>query len=87
MLRFKKILIDKRGKQIATKGKGRIMHLGSFLSKKGKPVEIVDAPKNKDGSFDRSNWNKTTGEIKVVISSQDLHWLANFALRLPSKLS
>ena len=52
---------------MAPKGKGRILHLGAYLSKDGKPVEILDAPKEKDGSFSRSNWNTKTSQIKVSV--------------------
>ncbi len=47
------------------RGKGRILHLGAYLSKDGKPIEILSPRKDNDGSDSRANWNVTTGQIKV----------------------
>jgi hypothetical protein len=60
LLLFKKALIQAKGDSITPAGKGRIIHLGAYLSKDGKPVSTADAVKDDDGSESRANWNKTT---------------------------
>jgi protein-tyrosine-phosphatase len=78
LLRLKKALIEKNGKTAAPKGKGRILHLGSYLSKDGKTIEIVDAPKDKNGKDSRANWNKTVANIKMSIKlflKRELGWV------------
>ena len=51
LLLLKKALIEAQGEGIAPAGKGRIIHLGAYLSQAGKPVEIVDPPK-KEGRLE-----------------------------------
>lgn len=78
LLRLKKALIEKNGNAAAPKGKGRILHLGSYLSKDGKTVEILDAQKDKDGKDIRANWNKTVANIKLSIKpflKRELGWV------------
>jgi hypothetical protein len=65
ILMLKKALVQAKGESMAPNGKGRIIHLGGYLGKEG--MEIVDAPKDKDGNHTRANWNKTTSQIKVRI--------------------
>jgi len=64
-LLLRKALIQANGLGIAPAGKGRIIHLGAYLNKQNKPVEIVDAPEDKDGKPSRPNWNVTTSQILV----------------------
>lgn len=78
LLRLKKALIDKNGKGAAPKGKGRVLHLGGYLGRKGESREIVNASKNKDGTESRENWNKTTASIKMAIRwflRRELDWV------------
>ena len=64
---------------MAPRGQGRILHLGAYVGKN--PVEIVDAPKEDNGSQSRANWNSKTSQIKVskeqtlVVVLQLLTWL------------
>jgi protein-tyrosine-phosphatase len=77
LTRLKKVLVEKNGKDAAPKGKGRVLHLGAYLGAKGEIREIVDAPKNKDGTDSKENWNKTTAAIKLAIKSflkRELDW-------------
>jgi protein-tyrosine-phosphatase len=76
--RLKKALVEKNGQGAAPKGKGRVLHLGAYLGGNGKTVEIVDAPKNKDGTDSKENWNKTTAQIKLAIKmflKRELDWV------------
>lgn len=65
LLALQKALIAAHGAQIAPSGKGRIVHLGAYVSKDGNPISITDAKKGADGQHMREEWNKTTGTIKV----------------------
>ena len=68
LLSLREALVQANGPSIAPPGKGRMIHLGAYLDRKNKPVEIVDAPKGNDGKPSRANWNATTSQIKVCIS-------------------
>lgn len=66
MVRLRKLLANTNGKDIATeKRKGKIMHLGRYLTTDGARKEIV-APKN-DG--DREQWNAKVAQIKTCIKA------------------
>ena len=60
---FREVLVSSKGKEM--NGKARVLHLGAYLGKPSKTVEITDAAKEKDGLQSRANWNKTTSQIKV----------------------
>ncbi|KAK3684615.1 hypothetical protein LTR37_020115 [Vermiconidia calcicola] len=78
LLRFQQALIAANGPDMAPRGKGRILHLGAYLSNHGKPVEITDAPKAKDGTDSRANWNVKTSQIKLVVKvfmKNELAWV------------
>ena len=77
MIKLRKSLIEREGKEIAPKGKGRVLHLGHYLTLDGIPREIVDAPKNKDGSDSRENWNWKVSQLKTAIKGflkQEMQW-------------
>lgn len=65
LLALRRALIAAKGDAVAPKGKGRIVHLGAYISKDGSPVSIPDAKKGEDGQHVRGEWNKTTSQIKV----------------------
>lgn len=74
MVRLRKVLIEKEGKQAVTgSGKGRVLHLGSYLTKDGVPREIL-APK---GDTNRAEWNLAVGSIKSAMKRflvKELGW-------------
>ncbi|KAK1765199.1 hypothetical protein QBC33DRAFT_544892 [Phialemonium atrogriseum] len=77
MIRLRKALVAKEGKGITQKGKGRIVHLGRYLTLDGIPREIVDAPKDKDGRDSRENWNWKVSQVKIAIKGflkQEMRW-------------
>lgn len=65
LLALKKALIAAKGEEIAPQDKGRIVHLGAYISKDGNPISITDAKRGPDGEHVRAEWNKTTSQIKV----------------------
>ncbi|KAH8760458.1 hypothetical protein F5883DRAFT_140437 [Diaporthe sp. PMI_573] len=66
LIRLRKLLIDNNGREAATaKRKGKVMHLGRYLTSDGARKEIV-APKT-DG--DREQWNVKVGQIKIAIKA------------------
>jgi hypothetical protein len=78
LIRLKQALSVNGGASRVPKGKCRIIHLGSYLSKGGKPVEIFPARKNPDGTHSRENWNKTVSNIKMatkVFLKREMSWV------------
>lgn len=78
LTRLKKALIEKNGKDAAPRGKGRVLHLGGYLGKKGEVREIVNAVKNKDGTESKESWNKTNASIKMAVRwflRRELDWV------------
>ncbi|KAE9982353.1 hypothetical protein BLS_006196 [Venturia inaequalis] len=78
LTRLKKALIEKNGKDAAPKGKGRVLHLGGYLGKKGEVKEIVNAAKDKDGIESKESWNKTNASIKLAVRwflRRELDWV------------
>ncbi|KKY37888.1 hypothetical protein UCDDA912_g02105 [Diaporthe ampelina] len=64
LMRLRKLLISNNGKDTVTaRRKGKVMHLGRYLTTDGARREIV-APKN-DG--DRAQWNAKVAQIKTAI--------------------
>jgi len=79
MIALRKALIAKDGKAAAPKGKGRVIHLGRYLTMDGVPREIIDPPKNQDGSDIRANWNFKISQIKMAIKGflrEETRWTA-----------
>ncbi|KAJ9150795.1 hypothetical protein NKR23_g3345 [Pleurostoma richardsiae] len=78
MLQLRRALVAEEGKDIAPKGKGRLLHLGHYLTLDGIPREIVDAPKKPDGTDSRENWNfKVSSQIKIGLKGflrQEMGW-------------
>ncbi|KAK3324807.1 hypothetical protein B0T19DRAFT_239347 [Cercophora scortea] len=61
------------------RGKGRVLHLGAFISRSGSgvPWEIVGLPKNADGRESRDQWNLKVAEIKTAVKKfleQEMRW-------------
>lgn len=66
LIRLRKLLINTNGKDAVTaRRKGKVMHLGRYLTTDGARREIV-APKN-DG--DRDQWNAKVSQIKTSIKA------------------
>lgn len=66
LIRLRKLLISSNGKDAVTANrKGKVMHLGRYLTSDGARREIV-APKN-DG--DREQWNAKVAQIKTSIKA------------------
>ncbi|EON98835.1 hypothetical protein UCRPA7_5629 [Phaeoacremonium minimum UCRPA7] len=77
MVKLRKALTARDGKEAAPKGMGRVLHLGHYLTLDGIPREIVDAPKNKDGTESRDNWNWKVSQMKTAIKGflkQEMRW-------------
>ncbi|KAH6657972.1 hypothetical protein BKA67DRAFT_203401 [Truncatella angustata] len=82
MIRLRSAITAKDGKDAAPKGKGRVVHLGSYSSTDGSVKEIVDPPKNKDGTHSRDEWNKKVAELKIAIRGflhKEMEWNAEKA--------
>lgn len=74
MIKLKQALIKKQGPSVAPRGKGKLLQLGAYLSP---PGEILDAPKNKDGSNNRGNWDEKVAQMKTAIQaflSEEFQW-------------
>lgn len=66
LIRLRKLLISNNGRDdVMAKRKGKVMHLGRYLTSDGARREIV-APKN-DG--DREQWNAKVAQIKTSIKA------------------
>lgn len=66
LIRLRKLLVDSNGKEAGSaKRKGRVVHLGRYLTTDGARKEIV-APKNE---VDREQWNAKVGQIKIAIKA------------------
>lgn len=81
MLKLKTALIEKEGKDAVTaKGKGRVLHLGSYLTLDGIPREIDDPKtKGKDAKVSRDDWNWKVAQIKLAVKEflkQEMKWKA-----------
>lgn len=74
LIRLRKLLVNSHGKDTVTaRGKGRVMHLGRYLTPDGMRKEIV-SPKN-DG--DREQWNAKVAQIKTATKAflkRELDW-------------
>lgn len=78
LTRLKKAIVEKNGKDAAPKRKGRVLHLGGYLGKKGEVKEIVNAAKDKDGIESKESWNKTNASIKLAVRwflRRELDWI------------
>lgn len=63
LIRLRRLLIDKNGRDAATaRRKGKVIHLGRYLTADGGRKEIT-APKN---NGDREQWNAKVGQIKIA---------------------
>ena len=79
LLKVKSALIEKDGaKEVTARGKGRILHLGSYLTLDGIPREIEDPRKTcKEPKVSRADWNWKAAQIKVAIKEflkQEMQW-------------
>lgn len=76
LMRLRKALIAREGRHAVTRGgKGRIIHLGTYVSgaQKGRPREIC-AP---SGDGTREEWNARVGQIKTAVKGflkQEVGW-------------
>ncbi|KAI1871392.1 uncharacterized protein JN550_004386 [Neoarthrinium moseri] len=49
--------------------KGRVVHLGAYLTLDDSTLEIVDAPKNKEGVHTRPAWDKKVAQLKIALET------------------
>ncbi|KAI3390382.1 hypothetical protein diail_9877, partial [Diaporthe ilicicola] len=74
MVRLRKTLVNSQGKGTVTaKPRGRVMHLGRYLTPDGMRKEIV-TPKN---DVDREQWNAKVAQIKTAVKAflkKELDW-------------
>ncbi|KAJ3480927.1 hypothetical protein NLG97_g7948 [Lecanicillium saksenae] len=76
MIKLRNALVKQQGQAAAPPGKGKLLMLGAYLSP---PSEIPDAAKNKDGSNNRDNWDKTAAQLKTAIEgflTEEFQWMA-----------
>lgn len=80
LLKLRSALIEKEGKEATTaRGKGRVLHLGSYLTLDGIPREIGD-PNWKAGKrvkATRDDWNWKASQIKLALKAfliQEMKW-------------
>lgn len=77
MVKLRKALVLADGVDALVKGKGRVMHLGQYLSSNGDTKEIANAPKNDQGEPSRENWDKKVLDLKIAIKrflNAELSW-------------
>lgn len=79
MLKIKSTLAEKEGaEQVTARGKGRVVHLGSYLTLDGIPREIDDPRKTgKELRVTRADWNWKAAQIKLAIKEflkQEMQW-------------
>ncbi|KAF2429002.1 hypothetical protein EJ08DRAFT_591503 [Tothia fuscella] len=76
--KLKQALTEKGGVSLVPKGKCRVIQVGSYLAKNGKPVDIWPARKNADGTHSRETWNSTVSNLKIAIKAflkSELGWV------------
>jgi protein-tyrosine-phosphatase len=77
MVQLRRTLREKDGAQLTPKGKGRVLHLGSYIKQpSGGAKEIVDV-KWANGKQTREDWNAKVSEIKLALKAflkQELQW-------------
>jgi protein-tyrosine-phosphatase len=67
VIKLKEALVRAYGRSATARGKGRVLHLGGFLTLDGMPREITTPDKALDGTQSRDNWNWKTSQIKTAI--------------------
>jgi protein-tyrosine-phosphatase len=77
--KLKQALRDKYGNDVFDKGKGRVLHLGAYLTTSGAPKEIVVPKVTKPGAEGRQQWNAKVSQIKTAIKGflkKEMDWAA-----------
>ncbi|KAK0653160.1 hypothetical protein B0T16DRAFT_111566 [Cercophora newfieldiana] len=77
--KLKQALRNKYGDAAFAKGKGRVLHLGAYLTASGAPKEIVVPKIIKPGAEGRQLWNAKVSQIKTAIKGflkQEMDWVA-----------
>ncbi|KAH8897863.1 hypothetical protein GQ53DRAFT_803026 [Thozetella sp. PMI_491] len=78
MLRLRKAVLARDGAEAVPKGKGRVVHLGTYVKvSSGNVLPFEDVPKNDDGSFSREKWNTKVSELKLAIKrflKKEMKW-------------
>lgn len=79
MLKMRSALIEKDGQdEVTARGKGRILHLGSYLTLDGIPREIKDARNlGTESKVTRADWNWKTAQVKLAVKEflkQEMQW-------------
>jgi len=72
-----RLALGKQDRSLLRMGKGRVIHLGIYLSTDGYPREIMVPPRNPDGSDNRGNWNWKTSELKMGLKgflTSEMDW-------------
>ena len=75
MIKLKEALVRNEGRSVTQRGKGRLLMLGTYLP--GPSTEILLPTKNKDGTNNRANWNRTAAQIKTGVEGflkKELGW-------------
>ncbi|KAB5581266.1 hypothetical protein GE09DRAFT_1213657 [Coniochaeta sp. 2T2.1] len=79
LLKVKTALVEKEGAETVTaKGKGRVLHLGGYLTLDEIPREIEDPRKaTKEPKVTRADWNWKAAQIKLAVKEflkQEMQW-------------
>ncbi|KAH8880240.1 hypothetical protein GQ53DRAFT_670222 [Thozetella sp. PMI_491] len=76
MVKLKEALVKQEGASAAPWGKARLLMLGAYLSP---PTEVLDPPKNPDGTNNKQNWERGVAQIKSAVEAflrDELQWEA-----------
>jgi hypothetical protein len=79
MIKLKEALRKEDGSVASARGKGRVLHLGTFLADNsgGPPREITTPPKKAGSTVSRNDWNRKVAEIKTAVKAflkQEMGW-------------
>lgn len=69
MLLIRKALVTASGQGILGRGKGRIVHLGQYLSSCGDTKDIGEPERSKEGRSVRENWDQKVVEMEFAVKS------------------
>lgn len=69
MLALRNALVKASGQGILDRGKGRIVHLGQYLSSYGDTKDIVEPVMSKEGRSIRKNWDQKVVEVKSAVEA------------------
>lgn len=69
MLQVRNALVTASGQGILDRGKGRIVHLGQYLSSSGHTKDIAESVRTKEGRSIRENWDQKIVELQYAVQA------------------